>query len=96
MNIRHLGSVIIAVSNMEKSIHFYHDVIGLPIKEKRANWVELVKDGDGDSTYSSLADRNNFREYLYKLPTSTLTGENEEFQYTNSRALNLQDLSIIQ
>ncbi|MEO9278117.1 MAG: VOC family protein [Nitrososphaera sp.] len=45
MNIRHLGSVIIAVSNMEKSIQFYHDVIGLPIKEKRANWVELVKNG---------------------------------------------------
>ena len=45
MNIRHLGSVIIAVSNLEKSIQFYHDIIGLPIKEKRANWVELVKEG---------------------------------------------------
>lgn len=45
MNIRHLGSVIIAVSNLEKSIHFYHDIIGLPIKEKRSNWVELVKEG---------------------------------------------------
>ncbi len=45
MHIRHLGSVIIAVSDLNKSVHFYHDVIGLPIKEKRGNWVELVKEG---------------------------------------------------
>ncbi len=44
MNIRHLGSVIIAVSNLEKSIQFYHDIIGLPIKNKRENWVELGRD----------------------------------------------------
>jgi len=45
MNIRHLGSVIIAVSNLEKSVSFYNEVIGLPIKQKRANWVELAKEG---------------------------------------------------
>jgi lactoylglutathione lyase len=44
MNIKHLGSIIIAVSNIEKSIHFYHDIIGLPIKNKRENWVELGRD----------------------------------------------------
>src|SRR3989441_4811291 len=45
MNIRHLGSVIIAVSNLEKSVQFYHDIIGLPIKQKRGKWVELAKEG---------------------------------------------------
>jgi lactoylglutathione lyase len=45
VNIRHLGSVIIAVSNLEKSLEFYHNTIGLPIKQKRENWVELAKEG---------------------------------------------------
>ncbi|MBI3842011.1 MAG: VOC family protein [Thaumarchaeota archaeon] len=45
MNIRHLGSVIIAVSNLEKSIKFYNEIIGLPIKNRRENWVELAKQG---------------------------------------------------
>ncbi|MGI0082176.1 MAG: VOC family protein [Nitrosopumilaceae archaeon] len=45
MNIKHLGSVIIAVSNLEKSIKFYNEIIGLPIKNKRAKWVELGKQG---------------------------------------------------
>lgn len=45
MNIRHLGSVIIAVSDLSKSVKFYNEIIGLPIKNKRENWVELAKQG---------------------------------------------------
>lgn len=45
MNIKHLGSVIIAVSDIEKSLKFYHEVIGLPIKSTRENWVELAREG---------------------------------------------------
>ena len=45
MNIRHLGSVIIAVSDLEKSVKFYNEIIGLPIKNRRENWVELAKQG---------------------------------------------------
>ncbi len=45
MNIRHLGNVIIAVSNLEESLKFYHEKIGLPIKNKRENWIELAKQG---------------------------------------------------
>ena len=45
MNIRHLGSVIIAVSDLPKSVKFYNEVIGLPIKNQRENWVELAKQG---------------------------------------------------
>ena len=43
MNIKHLGSVIVAVSNLEKSVKFYNEIIGMPIKNKRENWVELAK-----------------------------------------------------
>src|SRR5207245_6420157 len=45
MNIKHLGSVIIAVSNLEKSLKFYNGIIGLRIKNKRENWIELAKQG---------------------------------------------------
>ena len=45
MNIRHLGSVIIAVSDIAKSVKFYNEVVGLPIKNQRENWVELAKQG---------------------------------------------------
>lgn len=41
MQIKHLGSVIVAVSNLEKSTKFYHEIIGLPIKDNRENWIEL-------------------------------------------------------
>ncbi|MGI0061177.1 MAG: VOC family protein, partial [Nitrosotalea sp.] len=45
MNIRHLGSVILAVSDLNKSLKFYNEVIGLPVKNSRENWVELAKEG---------------------------------------------------
>jgi lactoylglutathione lyase len=44
MQIKHLGSIIIAVSNLTASTKFYHEIIGLPIKNKRENWVELGRD----------------------------------------------------
>ena len=44
MQIKHLGSVIIAVLNLEQSTKFYHEIIGLPVKNKRENWVELGRD----------------------------------------------------
>ena len=45
MNIKHLGSVIIAVSDLEKSVQFYSEIIGLPVKNKRGDWAELGRDG---------------------------------------------------
>ena len=45
MNIKHLGRVIVAVSNLEKSVKFYNEIIGMPIKNKRENWIELAKQG---------------------------------------------------
>jgi len=45
MEIRRLGSVIIAVSDLAKSVKFYNEIIGLPIKNQRENWVDLGKQG---------------------------------------------------
>ena len=45
MNIKHLGSVIIAVSNLENSVKFYSEVVGLPVKNRHGEWAELGRDG---------------------------------------------------
>jgi lactoylglutathione lyase len=38
---RKVGAVILLVSNMEKSVKFYHDTLGLPIKTMSEDWTEL-------------------------------------------------------
>jgi hypothetical protein len=48
-------------------------------------WVELDKQDEG--IFSSLANKENFREFSYNLPASSLTGPNGEVQYTNSQGI---------
>jgi lactoylglutathione lyase len=38
---RKVGAVILLVSNMDKSVKFYHDTLGLPIKTKSKDWTEF-------------------------------------------------------
>jgi len=45
MNIKKVGNVILAVKDLDKSIAFYHDLIGLPIKNQRRAWVDLGTSG---------------------------------------------------
>ena len=45
MNIKKVGNVILAVNDLEKSIQFYNEIIGLPIKDKRKTWVDLGTSG---------------------------------------------------
>jgi len=40
---RKVGAVILLVSNMDKSIKFYSDTLGLPIKTKSKDWTEFFK-----------------------------------------------------
>ena len=47
-------------------------------------WIPLEKEGNGDSTYSSLSDRYNYREFVYNIPTSYMTGADGQFQYSVS------------
>ena len=45
MNIKKVGNVILAVTDIDKSIEFYHELIGLPIKNQRRSWVDLGTTG---------------------------------------------------
>lgn len=45
MQIKKVGNVILAVSDIDKSLEFYHDIIGLPIKNQRRSWVDLGTTG---------------------------------------------------
>ena len=47
-------------------------------------WIEMTKNGTGDSLYSSISDRNNFREFVYNLPTSIMVGPDGQSQYTSN------------
>ncbi len=45
MNIKRVGNVILAVKDIDKSLKFYHEFIGLPIKNQRRSWVDLGTSG---------------------------------------------------
>ena len=45
MNIKKVGNVILAVSDIDKSLEFYNGIIGLPIKNQRRAWVDLGTSG---------------------------------------------------
>lgn len=45
MNIKRVGNVILAVKDLDKSVSFYHEVLGLPIKNQRRTWVDLGQTG---------------------------------------------------
>ena len=42
MKFSKVGAVILLVSNMEKSIKFYADTLGLPIKNRSQDWTEFL------------------------------------------------------
>ena len=45
MNIKKVGNVILAVKDIDKSLAFYHEIIGLPIKHQRRSWIDLGTSG---------------------------------------------------
>ena len=45
MNIKRVGNVILAVKDMNASIKFYNEILGLPIKRQRDAWVDLGQSG---------------------------------------------------
>tara|TARA_B100001123_G_C15333204_1_gene1031926 strand:- start:3688 stop:4107 length:420 start_codon:yes stop_codon:yes gene_type:complete len=47
MNIKRIGNIILAVKDLDNSIHFYHDILGMPIKNERRNWVDLGQESGG-------------------------------------------------
>ena len=47
MNIKRIGIIILEVKDLEISIKFYHEVLGMPIKNERRNWVDLGQQSGG-------------------------------------------------
>lgn len=45
MSFKKIGSVILIVSEMEKSLVFYKDILGLPIKNQSEAWTEFFVNG---------------------------------------------------
>ena len=41
MSFSKVGAVILLVSNMENSVKFYRDTLGLPVKTKSRDWTEF-------------------------------------------------------
>ena len=45
MNIKRIGNIILAVKDLDVSIKFYNETLGMPIKNERRNWVDLGTTG---------------------------------------------------
>ena len=45
MSFRRLGAIILLVSDINKSIKFYRDVLELPVKNTSPEWVEFFSSG---------------------------------------------------
>jgi catechol 2,3-dioxygenase-like lactoylglutathione lyase family enzyme len=41
LTFRKVGAVILLVSNMDRSIKFYRDTLGIPVKTKSKDWTEF-------------------------------------------------------
>ena len=47
MNIKRIGNIILEVKDLDASIKFYHEILGMPIKNERRNWVDLGQESGG-------------------------------------------------
>ena len=47
MKIKRIGNIILEVKDLDASIKFYHEVLGMPIKNERRNWVDLGQQSGG-------------------------------------------------
>jgi len=45
MNVKKVGNVLLAVKDLDKSLDFYHGLIGLPIRNQRRSWIDLGTSG---------------------------------------------------
>lgn len=45
MSFRKIGAVVLLVANMKRSINFYKNILGLPIKRRSRDWTEFFNNG---------------------------------------------------
>jgi len=60
MSFRKVGAVILLVSNMERSIKFYSEILGLPLKNKSKDWTEFFK-SDTVLAFHPARRKNNIK-----------------------------------
>ena len=52
-----LNYAMVFVSDMDRSVQFYRDVVGLPLKFQSPGWTEFVTDGATLALHSAEAER---------------------------------------
>ena len=89
MNIKRIGNIILEVKDLEKSIKFYHEILGMPIKNERRNWVDLGQQSGGvlslhpASITTSHTDSSKENGILIGLTVGDLSSAMEELSFAN-------------
>jgi len=60
------------------------------------SWIELEKSFGGDILYSSIANKKDFKEFTYGIPTSMLTGSQGQVVYTSSQGISFTGFKSFQ
>lgn len=45
MSFRKISAVVLLVSNVKRSVNFYKNILGLPVKRQSKDWTEFFKNG---------------------------------------------------
>ena len=45
MSFRKVSAVVLLVSNVKRSVNFYKNILGLPVKRQSKDWTEFFNDG---------------------------------------------------
>ena len=89
MNIKRIGNIILEVKDLENSIKFYHEILGMPIKNERRNWVDLGQQSGGvlslhpASITTSHIDSSKENGILIGLTVGDLRSAMEELSSAN-------------
>ena len=89
MNIKRIGNIILEVKDLENSIKFYHEILGMPIKNERRNWVDLGQQSGGvlslhpASITTSHTDSSKKNGILIGLTVGDLRSAMEELSSAN-------------
>lgn len=54
------------------------------------DWIELERTTEGEATFSSLTNRDDFKEYTFSLPAANANTETGVIKYTNSNGVEFE------
>jgi lactoylglutathione lyase len=69
-----VGTVILLVSDIDRSVKFYKDILGLPIKTKSSDWVEFFNRETTLALHPIKKGRSKSRHEEIKSGMATLVG----------------------